>query len=146
MKEKFLNNKGTEKIAEIRNEMHKAMEEGVGIYRNKDSLTKSREIIHKLKERSNALEVRDKSLTFNTELISAIELVNMLELAETIVESALHRNESRGSHQRSDFVERDDEKYLAHSLAYNSEDGYPKMEYLPVTITKWPPGERKYGN
>ena len=146
LKEEYLNNKGTEKIAQIRREMHKAMEEGVGIYRNKESLSKSREIIKGLIERSKDLQVKDKSMTFNTELTSAIELRNMLDLTEAIIESALKRNESRGSHQRSDFEERDDKNYLSHSLAYKSDSGYPTIKYLPVTITKWPPGERKYGN
>jgi fumarate reductase flavoprotein subunit len=69
----------------------------------------------------------------------------MLDLAATIVQSALQRKESRGSHQRSDHPQRDDAKYLAHSLAYRVEGAPPRIEYLPVTITRWPPAERVYG-
>ena len=69
----------------------------------------------------------------------------MLDVAEAIVHSALHRRESRGSHQRTDYPRRDDAQYLAHSLADRTEDGPPRIEYLPVTITRWPPGQRVYG-
>ncbi len=69
----------------------------------------------------------------------------MLELADTIIQSGLNRTESRGAHQRTDHPARDDEKFLAHSLAYRTENGPPKIEYLPVTITRWAPGERVYG-
>jgi fumarate reductase flavoprotein subunit len=74
----------------------------------------------------------------------------MLDVAETIIHSALARRESRGAHQRRDHPERDDERYLAHSLAFRSEGGdagggAPRIELLPVTITRWPPGERVYG-
>jgi fumarate reductase flavoprotein subunit len=66
-------------------------------------------------------------------------------VAEAIVHSALRREESRGAHQRTDFTGRDDERYLAHSLVYRNPDGACRVEYLPVTITRWPPGERVYG-
>jgi fumarate reductase flavoprotein subunit len=69
----------------------------------------------------------------------------MLDVAEAMVQCALHRTESRGAHQRTDFPKRDDEKFLAHSLVYGNEDGTSRVEYLPVTITRWPPGERVYG-
>ena len=65
----------------------------------------------------------------------------MLDVAETIVHSAVRREESRGAHQRTDFPARDDERYLAHSLAYRDASGEPRVDYLPVTITRWPPGE-----
>jgi fumarate reductase flavoprotein subunit len=69
----------------------------------------------------------------------------MLDGAQAIVQSALERQESRGSHQRSDYPQRDDERFLAHSLAHRGEDGSPRIEYRPVTITRWPPGKRVYG-
>ena len=87
----------------------------------------------------------DRSYTFNTELTAALELSYMLDVAQTIVQSALERRESRGSHQRTDYLQRDDERFLLHSLAYRAEDGSPRIEYLPVTITRWPPGKRVYG-
>jgi fumarate reductase flavoprotein subunit len=87
----------------------------------------------------------DDSYTFNTELTAALELSYMLDVAQTIVQSALERRESRGSHQRSDYPERDDERFLAHSLACRGDNGFPRIEYGPVTITRWPPGKRVYG-
>jgi fumarate reductase flavoprotein subunit len=69
----------------------------------------------------------------------------MLDVAEAIVHSALRREESRGAHQRTDFPARDDRRYLAHSLASRGADGSCRVDYLPVTITRWPPGERVYG-
>jgi len=136
---------GNERIATLRSEMHKAMEEGAGIYRNQASLKKSEEIIRNLQERFLNLAIADRSFTFNTEITAATELSYMLDVAEAIIQSALQRTESRGSHQRTDHPTRDDQKFLTHSLAYRNEDGPPRMEYLPVTITRWPPGERVYG-
>lgn len=145
IKEKYFKKGGKESIAGIRNEMHQAMEAGVGIYRNQDSLEQSRKVILDLKKRFTQISIKDQRMTFNTELIAAIELENLLDLSEVIVESALNRTESRGSHQRIDHVERDDENFLAHSLAYKTEGTVPRIEYLPVVITKWPPGDRVYG-
>ena len=144
-KQFFRNDGGKETIAVLRKEMHQTMEAGVGIYRDQASLKKSQEIIRNLQERFLNLAIADHSLTFNTELVAAIELSYMIDVAETIVQSALNRTESRGSHQRTDHPKRDDEKFLSHSLAYKTEKGAPRIEYLPVTITRWPPGERVYG-
>jgi fumarate reductase flavoprotein subunit len=88
--------------------------------------------------------MEDRSVTFNTELTSALELEFMLDVAEAIIYSALERTESRGSHQRTDFPGRDDENFLKHSLAYQN-DTEPRIDYKNVVITKWPPGERVYG-
>lgn len=136
---------GTEKIADIRKAMHKAMEEGAGIYRTEHSLLESQEEVQSLKERFKKVQISDHSSTFNTELISALELSCLLDVAETVIQSALHRKESRGSHQRSDYPKRDDENYLAHSFAYRKENDSPQIQYKPVAITRWPPGERVYG-
>jgi fumarate reductase flavoprotein subunit len=136
---------GRERIAAIREDMQKTMEESVGIYRMGMSLLAAVETLHKLHERFQNIALDDHSQTFNTELTAALELSCMLDVAETIVQSALHRTESRGAHQRTDFPKRDDEKFLAHSLVYQQEDGSPRVEYLPVTITRWPPAERVYG-
>ncbi|MDR8391291.1 fumarate reductase (quinol) flavoprotein subunit [Aliifodinibius sp. S!AR15-10] len=142
----FSNGKGSsERIATIRDEMHQTMEAGAGIYRNETSLKESQEIIQELKDRMQNISIQDQSYTFNTELVAAFELTSMLDLAEAIIQSALQREESRGSHQRSDFTERDDDNFLAHSMAYRTEDGLPSIEYKPVTITRWPPGKRVYG-
>lgn len=135
---------GTEKIAQLKKEMQEAMEAGAGLYREEASLKQSQETIGQLQERFLNLKIDDHSLTFNTELTSALELGYMLDVAEACIQSGLQRQESRGSHQRLDFPERDDEKFLAHSLAYKNENGPPRIEYLPVTITRWPPAERVY--
>ncbi len=136
---------GPEKIATLRAEMQQAAEESAGIYRTEGLLQKAAEKLRTLQERSSRLSLDDPSYTFNTELLAALELSFMLEVAETIVHSALARRESRGSHQRTDHPARDDEKFLRHSLAHRSEGGPPRIDYLPVTVTRWPPGRRVYG-
>jgi fumarate reductase flavoprotein subunit len=125
--------------------MQETMEAGAGIYRTEASLASSAEKIRDLQERVANVAVSDSSLTFNTELTAAIELTYMLDGAEAIIHSALNRTESRGSHQRLDHPDRDDENFLRHSLAYREQGGPPRIEYHPVTITRWPPGERVYG-
>jgi succinate dehydrogenase flavoprotein subunit len=143
---KFLHKAGgQERIATLRAEMHEAMEESAGIYRTGAALEKAAEKLQNLQGRFHDLSLDDHSYTFNTELTAALELSYMLDVARTIVQSALERRESRGSHQRTDFPKRDDEGFLMHSLAYRAEDGAPRIEYLPVTITRWPPGQRVYG-
>jgi len=136
---------GSETIAGIRAELKSTMESGAGIYRSRDSLVATCDKIRELKERCGRIELADHSLTFNTELTTALELEYMIEVAETLAHSALSRTESRGSHQRTDYPKRDDEKFLKHSLAYRT-DGDPRIEYLDVKITSWPPGERVYGS
>src|SRR5438034_836776 len=79
------------------------------------------------------------------ELVAALELSFMLDVSEAMVHSALQREESRGAHQRTDFPKRNDEKFLAHSVVTRTSDGRPRVDYLPVKITRWPPGERVYG-
>ena len=136
---------GRESIATIRQEMQQTMEEGVGIYRAGTSLRASSDKISELKERFKDIAISDHSRTFNTEVPAALELSFMLDAAEAMVRSALHRTESRGAHQRTDFPERDDRKFLAHSLISRNQDGSTRVELLPVKITRWPPAERVYG-
>ena len=136
---------GQESIAGIRQEMQQAMENGAGIYRTKSSLVAAAQKIHELQERSRNLAINDHSRTFNTELTSALELSFMLDVAESILQSALQRTESRGAHQRTDFPARDDKNFLAHSVIARKPDGSAQVSYRPVTITRWPPGERVYG-
>lgn len=135
----------TEKIAGIRRDLYTAMEGGGGIYRSQASLEKSQEVIRELKLRFQRINVSDTTYTFNTELIGAIELSYVLDVADAIIASALSRRESRGAHQRTDYPERDDRQFLAHSLCLRKGDEAPRVEYSPVTITRWPPGERVYG-
>ena len=136
---------GREHIATIRDEMQKAIENGAGIYRTGTSLGDAAARLHQLQQRYTNTVLDDRGLTFNTELIAAMELGFMLDVAEAIVRSALHRTESRGAHQRTDFPKRDDEKFLMHSLVHRNADGSSRVEHLPVKITRWPPGERVYG-
>ncbi|HKW95673.1 MAG TPA: fumarate reductase (quinol) flavoprotein subunit [Methylomirabilota bacterium] len=136
---------GKERIATLRGEMHQIMEESAGIYRTETALKEATGKLKVLQERFQDLSFDDDSYTFNTELTAALELSYMLDVAQAIVQSALERRESRGSHQRTDYPQRDDERFLAHALAYRGEDGSPRIEYRPVTITRWPPGKRVYG-
>src|SRR6266511_3668553 len=136
---------GKERIATLRAEMHQIMEESAGIYRTEAVLKEATGKLKRLQERFQDLSLDDDSYTFNTELTAALELSYMLDVSQTIVQSALERRESRGSHQRTYYPQRDDERFLAHSLAYRAEDGSPRIEYRPVTITRWPPGKRVYG-
>jgi len=141
----LLNRKGHERIADLRGEMQKTMEESAGIYRAGASLVKGMEQLRGVRARIADLAIEDDSRTFNTERVSALELGFMLDIAETMITSALRREESRGAHQRTDFPARDDVRFLSHSLVYRNSDGSPRVEYLPVTITRWPPAERVYG-
>jgi len=136
---------GTERVATIREEMQKSMEQSAGIYRTEASLVEGARNLRELQGRFANVALDDRSHTFNTELTAALELSFMLDVAEAIVQSALQRRESRGAHQRTDYPKRDDAKFLAHSLVLRNADGTARVEYLPVNITRWPPGERVYG-
>jgi fumarate reductase flavoprotein subunit len=136
---------GRERVAALRTEMQQAMEKGAGIYRDEAGLKEAAGAIAELQGRIRQVALDDRSLTFNTELPAALELANMLDVAEAMIHSGLERRESRGAHQRTDHPKRDDQRYLAHSLAYRREGEAPRIEYLPVAITRWPPGERVYG-
>ena len=136
---------GRERLATLREAMQKTVEQSAGIYRTGAALLEAAETLRTLQERFRDVTLDDHSRTFNTELTAALELSFMLDVAETIVHSALQRTESRGAHQRTDFPTRDDEKFLAHLLVYRQADGAVRVEYLPITITRWPPAERVYG-
>ena len=135
---------GTERVATVRQEMTKSLESGAGIYRTEESLRKTCSTIARLRERFQNIHLDDHSVSFNTELMSALELEFMLDVAQALAHSALRRTESRGSHQRTDYPARDDKNFLKHSLAFRT-DAEPRIEYKDVVITRWPPGERVYG-
>ena len=146
LEDQFLNKTGgRERIATIREEMQKTMEQSAGIYRTGEALEKGANKLRELQERFLDIGLDDHSRTFNTELVAALELGSMLDVAEAMIQCALHRTESRGAHQRSDFPARDDQKFLAHSLVARRRDNVPEVSYQPVTITRWPPAERVYG-
>ncbi len=136
---------GDDTIPAIRDEMQATMEEAAGIYRTGADMAEGGDLLRGLQERIERVGILDTSGSFNTELVAALELANMLDVAECILESGLRREESRGAHQRLDFPARDDEQFLTHQLVHRDPDGSARIEQLPVTITRWPPGERVYG-
>lgn len=137
---------GDQKLADIRREMTNVMEEGVGIYREAEELKTAGGKLAALRQRYQHIGLTDHSLAFNTEWLYAIELRNLLDVAEAMVVAAIERKESRGSHQRLDsFSRRDDEHYLKHSLALYTADSAPLIQWQDVKITSLPPAERHYG-
>jgi fumarate reductase flavoprotein subunit len=136
---------GRERLADIRDQMQKTLEESAGIYRDGAKLAWAVGRLRELQDHACDLSIEDHSRTFNTERVAALELSCMLDVAEAIVHAALQREESRGAHQRTDFPARDDRRFLAHSLISRTSDRSVRVEYLPVRITRWPPAERVYG-
>jgi succinate dehydrogenase / fumarate reductase flavoprotein subunit len=134
---------GQENLFDISTEMKKVMFDLVGIYRNEKDMQTAIDKIRELQGRFKHVKLMDKGKIFNTELINAWELGNMLELAEIIAVSALNRKESRGGHSREDYPKRDDKDWLKHTLISKQPDGI-KIGYKPVTITKYQPKERVY--
>ena len=134
---------GDEKIADVRDELRRVMNEKAWIYRRGDQLESALKEIRALRKRFKNVRVQDKDSSFNTSFLNVLQLDFMLELAEVTVASAIPRTESRGAHSRTDYPKRDDQNWLKHTLAYYSADG-PRLEYMPVKITKWPPVARTY--
>jgi fumarate reductase flavoprotein subunit len=134
---------GSEKIAQIRREMHETMESGCGVYREQTSMDDTVRALGTLRERMSDVKLEDDSSVFNNELTSALELDNMLMVAETLAVSAAHRKESRGAHTRRDATTRDDQNYLYHTLCYHDAAG-PRLDKKDVTLGTWVPEERKY--
>ena len=139
----LLKQSGTENPARIRRELRTLMDKHAGVYRSGESMKEGLAKIAELRRRFGKISIQDKSRIYNSNLIQALETENMLELAEVLLFAGLAREESRGAHARRDFSQRDDEKFLAHSMVYST-DGKPRLEYKPVTITTWKPVERKY--
>jgi succinate dehydrogenase / fumarate reductase flavoprotein subunit len=127
----------------LREEIGEAMSRHIGIFRTRERLEEGRRRLVELRRRAIEIGVRDRSERFNVELIAALETLSVLNLAETIVASALAREESRGAHYRLDFRERDDRSWLKHSLAYRTPTG-PRLDYAPVTVTRYEPKARSY--
>lgn len=140
---KVLSSSGKEKISTIRRELQENMMDKCGIFRNEEDLKKSKEVIAQLKERYKNINVEDKGTVFNTDMNEAIELGNLLDIAETINESALNRKESRGAHTREDYPNRDDKNWMKHTFIKKDGAG-SKIDYKPVVKTRFEPMERKY--
>ncbi len=139
----LLERDGSENLYVLRRELRAAMDKHVGVYRTGEGLAAALATVRDLRERSLRAPVNDKNRTYNSNLFHALELENLLDLAEVTVAGALAREESRGAHARRDFTTRDDEKWLRHTLAWWTETG-PRFDHKPVTITTWKPVERKY--
>jgi succinate dehydrogenase / fumarate reductase flavoprotein subunit len=134
----LLTNPGPERAWQIRDDLGKTMSLNLGIFRTKQSMQEALGAIQALKTRANRMCVQDKGRIFNTDLIQALELQCLLDIADTIVVSALGREESRGAHYRADFPTRNDSAWLRHTVSHRQEDG-PQLSYAPVTITRFPP-------
>ncbi len=135
---------GNEKISEIRKDLQQSMMDKCGIFRNEKDLAENKELIKQYKERYQNIGLQDKSKVFNTDLIEAIELGNLLNIAGSINDCALNRQESRGAHTREDFPKRDDANWMKHSFITKNDSGDPKITYKTVVKTRFEPMERKY--
>ena len=141
--EHMRNARGTEKIAVIRKELQDTMDKNAQVYRTEESLNEALDKIKELRKRYENIQVQDRGQRFNTDLLEAIELGFLLDLAEVLAFTARERRESRGGHYREDFESRDDEKFMVHSMAYKAGDDIT-IGWKPVVITNYPPMERKY--
>ncbi|WP_224763430.1 succinate dehydrogenase flavoprotein subunit [Salinibacterium sp. ZJ70] len=141
---------GTERIATLRKELQDEMDRNAQVFRTDESLEKVTKTIHSLRERYKNISVQDKGQRYNTDLLEAIELGFLLDLAEVVVLSAKNRKESRGGHMRDDYPNRDDETYMKHTMAYLTGDPetpaeeHITLDWKPVVITNYQPMERKY--
>jgi fumarate reductase flavoprotein subunit len=141
----FLDKKGgEERIGTIREELQHDMDAGAGVFRTREGLEKLTQQLGALRDRFGRIKIEDSSRTFNTELTAALELDFMIEVSETIAFSALARQESRGAHARRDFPERDDGRWLKHTVAFRADGAAPRLEYRDVTITNFKPQARTY--
>jgi succinate dehydrogenase / fumarate reductase flavoprotein subunit len=139
----LLNGDGSERITDIANEMKQVMFEHVGVFRVEEGMQQAVDKVRELKERFKHVSVQDHGKIFNTDLLNAWEISNLLDLAEVTAVSALARKESRGAHARDDFQKRNDAEWLKHTLAW-MRDGKVELGYKPVTLTKYEPKERVY--
>jgi succinate dehydrogenase / fumarate reductase flavoprotein subunit len=147
----FKNSTGTERIAHLRKELQDEMDRNAQVFRTDESLEKVTHTIYTLRERYKNVSIQDKGKRFNTDLLEAIELGFLLDLAEVVVFSARNRKESRGGHMRDDYPDRDDATYMKHTMAYLTGDPHSPdasdhitLDWKPVVITNYQPMERKY--
>ncbi|MDX6329029.1 MAG: succinate dehydrogenase / fumarate reductase, flavoprotein subunit, partial [Streptomycetaceae bacterium] len=142
------NSTGGERVAELRNALQECMDKNVMVFRTEQTIKEAVEEIAHLRERFKNVSVQDKGRRFNTDLLEAIELSNLLDLAEVMAVSALARKESRGGHYREDYPNRDDVNFMRHTMAYREMDSVGnetiRLDYKPVVVTRYQPMERKY--
>jgi len=139
----LLSRQGGENLYDLRRELRAGMDRYVGVFRTGEDLSKGLEVVRSIRRRASSAPVADKGAIYNSNLFHALELENLLDLAEVTVMGALTRTESRGAHARRDFATRNDQEWLKHTLAWRK-DGPPTLDYKPVTIDTWKPVERKY--
>ncbi|HWE88347.1 MAG TPA: succinate dehydrogenase flavoprotein subunit [Pseudonocardiaceae bacterium] len=143
----LLSEQGTERVATIRTELQATMDTNASVYRTEETLKQALHDVQALKERYAHISVSDKGKRFNTDLLEAVELGFLLELAELLVVGALARKESRGGHAREDYPNRDDVNFMRHTMAYKQGEGLSadiRLDYKPVVQTRYEPMERKY--
>jgi succinate dehydrogenase / fumarate reductase flavoprotein subunit len=143
----LLSDHGGERVATIRTELQATMDANASVYRTEETLKQALNDVQALKERYEHITVHDKGKRFNTDLLEAVELGFLLELAEILVQGALARKESRGGHAREDYPTRDDVNFMRHTMAYKQGDGLTaeiRLDYKPVVQTRYEPMERKY--
>jgi succinate dehydrogenase / fumarate reductase flavoprotein subunit len=140
----LLESTGAERVAAIRAELQATMDRNAQVYRTEESLKQAEEDIAALKVRYASVAVSDKGKRYNSDLLEAVELGFLLELAEMLVVGARARNESRGGHFREDYPNRDDVNFMRHTMAYRDADGAIQLDYKPVVVTRYQPMERKY--
>ncbi|MGD8399064.1 MAG: FAD-binding protein, partial [Anaerolineae bacterium] len=141
--ERLLSNTGKERMADVRSELQDVMMDRVGVFRTEEAMQSALDGVRALRERYRHAAIGDSGRVFNTELLEALELGYLLDLAEVTAASALARRESRGAHSREDYTERDDDEWLKHTLAYKT-GGDVDLRYKPVSITRFEPKPRTY--
>jgi succinate dehydrogenase / fumarate reductase flavoprotein subunit len=139
----LLSRKEGERIGKVREEIGTVMAEHFGILRTRERMEEGKRKLAAIRPRLAHIYLQDTGKVFNLELVDALQLSSIMDLAEAIAAGAAAREESRGAHSRTDFPKRDDVNWLKHTLAYKTDAG-PRLDYRPVTITRVPLGERKY--
>ncbi len=139
----LIESKGSVNPYELQSRLQGTMDELVYVYRKTSELEKARGVIRQLREEYRDIYIADKGREFNSNLRDALEIGNLIDLADVVVEGAINRKESRGAHAMIEYPKRDDDNFLKHTIAARSE-GDVKISYIPVTITKWKPVERVY--
>jgi succinate dehydrogenase / fumarate reductase flavoprotein subunit len=142
--------KGKEKIAQLRKELQETMDKNAQVFRTEETLNEALEKVAELRKRYENISIQDQGKRFNTDLLEAIELGFLLDLAEVTVIACRERRESRGAHLREDYTERDDKKFMVHSMVYKQEKiekntgTNMRIGWKPVVVTNYQPMERKY--
>ena len=150
MLEKVRKGKGKERVAQLRKELQETMDKNAQVFRTEETLNEALEKIYELRARYENISIQDQGKRFNTDLLEAVELGFLLDLAEVTVITCRERRESRGAHLREDFPDRNDKKFMVHSMAYKTDKKDKatgvdmKVDWKPVVVTNYQPMERKY--